>query len=171
MPEVYSGMKDILLGYDTDLHFDNGDLMTTTGIDYIQREIYKLLVTNIGEWKMDENLGASPHRFVGQPNTREIAVALQKHVLDSIRLTISPAQVDVRAVPVSVDKLMLFIDIFILDGKVATIPFQFDFSGGLQIIHAYDPKVTPPTSSVNYKINDITNLQRPNKYWERLRSQ
>jgi hypothetical protein len=82
-----------------------------------------------------------------------------------------PAAATVRAVPTAVDKLMVFIDIFVLDDQLATLPFQFDFSGGLRTIEAFDPRVTPVNSSVNLKINDITNMQRPNKYWDRFRVQ
>jgi hypothetical protein len=171
MAEAYSGMRDILLGFDTDLHFENGDLMVTTGIDYIQREIFKVLSTELGEWKLNQNLGGSPHIFVGQPNTREVGDALQKHIYNNIKETVFPAASTVRVIPISNEKLMVFIDIFIMDLKVAIIPFQFDFSGGLRRIQVYDPRVVPPVSSSDLKLDDIRNTQRPNQYWSRLRGQ
>jgi hypothetical protein len=164
-------MRDIVLGYDSDLHFENGDLMTTTGVDYIQREIFKVLLTEPGEWKLNQNLGGSPQKFIGQPNTREMGEALQKHVYNNIKETVFPAASSVRVVPISAEKLMVFIDIFIMDLKVAIIPFQFDFSGGLRRIQAFDPRVVDPASSVDLKIDDIRNTQRPNQYWTRLRGQ
>ena len=62
MAEAFAGMKDILLGYDTDIYFENNDLMICTGVDYIEREIYKLLITEPGDWKA--NFHFSP---VGNP--------------------------------------------------------------------------------------------------------
>ena len=67
MAEPFGGMFDILFGYDTDIHFENGDLMTTTGIDYIERELYKLLITIPGEWKTTPTAGASPEKPQGKP--------------------------------------------------------------------------------------------------------
>lgn len=169
--EPYSRMRDVLFGYDTDIHFENDDIMTTTGIDYIEREVYKLLITEPGEWQADQTIGCAPSRFLGEPNTRETAKEMEQFVEEGLRITVAPAQVKVRAVPVGYEKILLFVDIFSSDFEVVSIPFEFSFVTGLRKVERVDARVEKKAkSSLNYAINDITNLKRPNKYWSRLRN-
>lgn len=169
--EPYSGMKDILLGYDTDLHFENGDLMTVTGIDYIERELYKLLITEPGDWNLNRRLGCSPNIFSGSQNTREVGKQIQSYLLEGLKATASPGTIDVRVVPTNYDTVMIFIDLIIPEYPIDSIIFEFDFINGIKNFNKIDKKVTKPKSSVNYKVNDITNMKRPNKYWEKLKNQ
>jgi hypothetical protein len=167
--EPYSRMTDILFGMDLDLHFENGDLMTCTGIDYIKREIFKVLLTDPGDWKLHQNIGGSPHAFIGEPNSREVGESIRSHIYNNLYGVVYPAGLEVRVVPVATTKLMVFIDIFVMGLETTTIPFEFDYAGGLRYIQAFDSRITTPVSSTDYKINEIGNTQRPNKYWERLR--
>ena len=89
---LYSRMKDIMFGYDTDIHFEKGDLMlTSTGTDFIEREIYKILVTERGQWGANQQLGASPVVFAGEPNTREVANDLEQYIQDGLKFAVSPS--------------------------------------------------------------------------------
>lgn len=169
MAESFSGMTDILLGYDTDLHFENGDLMTTTGIDYIEREIYKLLITSPGDWKASPLLGASPNRLTGEQNTRENAQLMQDIILDGIRQTVYPASADVRVVPTDYDSVLVFIDVFVRSQDVVVLPFEFDYVNGFKKLSRSDERVTAPKSTKTYAINDISKMTKPNKYWSRIR--
>jgi hypothetical protein len=166
--EPFNKMNDILLGYDTDIYFDNDDLMLTNGIDFIEREMYKLLITEPGQWKADPTIGACPNRFTGEQNTREVGVAIEKYVENGLRLTVAPGIPRVRVVPTSAEKIMIFIDINLPEFQRITVPFEFDYVNGIQKVTKMDPKITQPVSSQSYDINDISNLRRPNKYWSRL---
>jgi hypothetical protein len=169
MAEAFSSMHDILLGYDTDLHFENGDLMLTTGIDYIEREIYKLLITEPGDWKASPFLGASPNQLTGSANTRENAIRMKDIITEGIKPTVYPAQVDVRIVPTDYDSVLVFIDVYVRSEDVVVIPFEFDYITGFRKLNKADTRVTKPISSQQYKINDISKITRPNKYWSRIR--
>lgn len=169
MAEAFSGMRDILLGYDTDIHFENGDLMTTTGIDYIEREVYKLLITSPGDWKASPLIGASPNELIGESNTRENAQIMQNKIEDGIKQTVYPASASVRVVPTDYDSVLVFVDIFVRTQEVVVLPFEFDYINGFRKLSKADPRITQLKTTKEYQINDISKTQRPNKYWSRLR--
>lgn len=169
MAEPYSEMYDVLLGFDTDLHFENGDLMLTSGIDYITREIYKLLITEPRDWKSNPTIGCSPNRFTGKPNTRETGKRMQRYIKEGLQETVFPGQVEVRVVPTDYDALLIFVDILVNGRDVTTIPFRFSYNNGIKILETMDQKVTSAKSSENLKLNDISNMTKPNKYWTRIR--
>lgn len=163
-------MKDVLFGYDSDLHFENGDLMlTNSGTDFIEREIYKLLITERGEWKTNLRLGASPVIFAGQPNTKETAKALEKYLFESLNLTIAPANAKIKVTPIDYTSVIIFIDIYTPDALEISIPFSFDYTNGISKLDRGDPRLVTPETG-DYEVNDINNLKQPNKYWSRLSS-
>lgn len=169
MPGLYSNMRDILFGYDTDIHFENGDLMlTTTGTDFIEREVFKLLITEHGQWKTNQRLGASPVVFAGEPNTRETAKKLEQYVLDGLAFAIAPATAKVKAVPTDYDSILVFIDIYSPEALELTIPFEFSYVNGVTKLDKADPRLQIKPKTGQYEVNDITNLKTPNKYWARL---
>ena len=138
MIQPYSMMQDISFGYDTDIHFGTDDLVLCTGIDYIEREIYKILITNIGDWKMMQNIGAGLNDFVGQPNTRDVAKSIQDQITDSIKLTVYPAQANIRVIPTNETTVMAFIDVYVTNLQITTIPFQLDFTTGNVVVNRVD---------------------------------
>jgi len=166
--EPYSKMIDILFGYDTDIHFENGELMLTTGIDFIERELLKVLTTLPGDWKADPTVGASPNAFTGDQNTRETAQQIERHIEENIRMVVAPAIPVVRAVPTNLDSIMIFIDLNLSNFQKVTIPFEFDYINGIQKFRKIDHRVTPIKSSSTIDINDISSMKRPNKYWSRM---
>jgi hypothetical protein len=168
MAAIYSSMKDILFGYDTDIHFENGDIMlTSTGTDFIEREIYKLLLTEHGQWKTNLRLGASPVKFAGEPNTREIAKRLEQYVQEGISFAIAPATSKVQVVPTDYTSVLILIDIYSPDALELSIPFEFSYDNGISKLDRSDPRLTVPKSN-EYQVNDISNLTKPNKYWSRM---
>ena len=169
MAEAFSGMHDVLLGYDTDLHFEDGDLMLTTGIDYIEREIFKILITQPGDWKASPLIGVSPNQLTGSANTRENAIKMQDLLLEGIRSTVYPATADVRIVPTDYDSVLVFIDVYVRTNDVVVIPFEFDYITGFRKLNKADERVLETKSTQEYKINDISTVKRPNKYWSRIR--
>jgi len=171
MAEPFSEMKDFFFGYDTDIYFENGDIKTTTGIDYLEREIYKVLITTPGDWKASPQIGSSLESFIGQQNTREIGNAIRRHIEKSLVDTIYPAQMKVKVIPSSEESLVVLIEIYI-DGEVATrYPFEFNFVSGVKKITLMDAQVQSKKSSNEYEINDIAQKSQTNKYYERQRLQ
>ena len=166
--EPYNRMYDILLGYDTDIHFENGELMLTTGIDFIERELFKVLSTLPGSWKADPTIGASPNKFTGDQNTREVGQEIESYIEEGIKLVVTPAVPKVRAVPTSSDSIMIFIDLHVGNFDKITVPFEFDYINGIQKFNRIDSRTTAITSSSTNTINDISNMRRPNKYWSRM---
>lgn len=167
--ELYTAMYDVLLGLDTDLHFENGDLMLTNGLDYIEREIFKLLITEPGDWKASPQLGCTPNIFTGNQNTRETARSIESFLKNGLKETVFPGQVDVRVVPVDYNSVMIFVDILLENFEIDSIPFEFDFINGIKKFNKIDTRVISPVSSNDYKLNDISNMKKPNKYWQTLR--
>ena len=168
MAEPFTGMTDILFGYDTDIHFENGDLQLTTGIDYIEREIYKLLITSPGDWQADLTLGASPNKFIGDQNTKETASRLENYIETKLRIHVAPARVNVRAVPVDSSKIMVVVELTAEGSDITKIPFEFEFSSGFRKLLRIDSATTAVRSSKKYQNNDILTTKSPNKYWTRL---
>lgn len=166
--EPYNEMHDILFGYDTDIHFENDDLMLTTGLDFIERELYKLLITVAGDWKADPTIGVSPNKFTGEQNTREVGQQIEKYIESGLRITVAPGFPRVRVVPTAKDKIMIFIDIQIGNIQSITVPFEFDYINGIKKFDRIDSRVTSISASEEYQLNDISNLRRPNKYWSRM---
>jgi len=170
MAEAYTGMVDVLFGYDTDIHFKNGDLQLVTGIDYIEREIYKLLITEQGDWGTALSIGSSPNKFIGEPNTRELSSKLENYIESNLQFIVSPARLSARAVPVDFTKIIVIIDITAQGTTVTRVPFEFDFLGGFKKLLNIDEAVTEVKSSQQYQVNDVLTTKTPNKYWNRLRN-
>lgn len=169
--DIFPKMFDILLGYNTDISFENGDLMLSNGTDYLEREIYKLLITSPGDWKISPSIGCSPGDYTGEQNTKEVANKIENIIKNGILTTVYPAQFSVRAVPTGYETLLIFIDIYLQDTEIDTIPFEFSFINGIKKIDRQDKRITKEKSSQKYNINDITNLKRPNKYWSKIREE
>jgi hypothetical protein len=164
-------MTDIRMNYDTDLNFESDDLMLTSGRDYIELEVYKLLITEQGEWKASPKIGCSPQTFIGAANTRDTAKQLEAYLKEGLSFTVYPAQVDIKVVPTGYTNVMIFIDISHPDFDTDSVIFEFDFVNGIRKFNKIDERVTPPQSSDTYKLNDISNMKRPNQYWSSIREQ
>ena len=152
----YERMVDILFGYDTDIYFEGGDLMTTTEIDFIEREIYKILITEPGQWKSDLNLGASPEEFTGYPNTRDTAAKLQDKLNRGLRNIVLPGQISSRVIPVDYDKITVLLELFVQGVSVTTFPFEFDFINELPYVDQMEHIKHHSTYTIgNVSYNDV----------------
>ena len=167
--EPYSKMVDIRLNYSTDINFENNDLMTTSSLDYIEIELYKLLITEPGDWKISQNIGCTPNVFTGEKNDRITGKKIENYLKEGLKDTVRPGQVNIRVVPTGYDTLMIFIDIILPNFEIDSIPFEFDFINGIKKFNKIDSRVTTPISSINYKVNDISNMKKPNKYNKSIR--
>lgn len=166
--EPYAGMRDILLSYDTDISFENGDLMTCNGIDFIEREIYKVLITKFGDWKLSPNIGIGLSKFIGRENTRELAKAIESTVEENLAYTVYPGNISCRVVPTGYHSVTCIITVMILDFTEITVPFEMNFTSGRIDVLKKDRSIKHKSID-EYKLNNFNETIKPNKYWERMR--
>jgi len=168
MIEPFYEMFDILLTYDTDIFFEDGDLMQCTGIDYIEREVYKVLITNLGDWKLSPNIGVGLSKFIGKSNTKEVGKAIETLIERELSFVVAPATIKCRVIPIGYHSISCIIDIMVYEILDITIPFELDFtSGKIDVIKKDRVVVEKPMD--NIKLNNIAQMIKPNKYWERMR--
>jgi len=162
--------RDILLSYDTDLDFENGDLMVTSGADMIKRKVFKLMITNMNDWKRDKSIGASPNKFTGEPNTRQTGGLIKQFLESQIQPNIVPAIIEVKVVPINTDSIKIYITLFLDGSIIGNMPFSLDFINGL-LYTQFDDKTDKLISSDAIKINSVEDISTPNIYKDRLRFQ
>ena len=167
---LFQFTSDILLSYDTDIDFGTGDLLVVNGLEFLKRKIFKLLITETNDWKIIPTIGASPNRFTGEQNTRDIAKKIKQYIESNIQQHISPAQIDVIVVPINYDSIKIYIDILVVGVVVATIPFTFDYVNGISYTQ-YDDVVDKIVSNQTNKINQAEDINTPNPFLDRLRRQ
>jgi len=168
--ELFAGVTDVLLSYDTDLDFRDGDLMLTNGIDWLKRQVYIILTTSQGDWKLYPEIGARPDEFIGNPNTRDTSRRLKEFIIDKIQPHVIPAAVSVEVVPLTRESVKCYLDLNIAGIEVTHIPFTMDYINGF-VYPQIDNEVDIIESGKDVKFNDSDSLQNPNPYWDRLRNQ
>lgn len=166
MNEKY--FTDILLSYDTDIEFGGSDLLITTGQDHIKRKIHKLLITEPGDWKVHINVGASPTLFIGEKNNRETGNRIKEYLMSKIQPFIYPSLLDVKVVPIDYDNVTVYIDVFMNSQIISASTFTIDFVNGISYSQ-FDDVVDKVVSSNILKQNNITNINTPNPYLDKLR--
>jgi len=168
--ELFEFKSDILLSYDTDIDFGAGDLLVVNGLELLKRKIFKLLITEPTDWKMYPNVGASPNKFTGEQNTRELGNQIKQHLESRISQHISPAIIDVKVVPIDYDSVKIYLNVMVAGTVVSIIPFTFDFINGISYTQ-YDDIVDKITSSNTIKFNEAESINNPNPFMDRLRKQ
>jgi len=168
--ELFQFKSDILLSYDGDIDFNSGDILTVNGLEYIKRVVFKLLLTEMNDWGVYPNIGASPNRFTGEQNTRDIGKQIKQYIETNIRQHIAPATIDVKVVPINYDSVKIYLDIIVVSDIISTIPFTFDYVNGISYTQ-YDDVVDKIISNKNNKINSAEYINNPNPYLDKLRKQ
>lgn len=167
MIEYFENMHEIFLNYDTDIEFENGDIKLTSGNDCIQREIYKLLITQPKDWKKYPTIGCSPNKFTGFPNNRETSSKITAYLTEGLIATLYPIKPSIRCIPTNYDKILIFIDIVHTQNIIDTITLEFDYKLGL----IYKPTDVTDTIYADKQYESIAYNDglRTNKYWDKLR--
>ena len=159
---------DILLSYNTDIDFEFDDLMLTSNEDLLKRKVFKLLITQFGDWKFDRSVGSSPNIFTGEKNSRETAALIKQHLEYNIQEHITPAIIEAKIVPVNEESIKIYISLY-LDGlRIANLPYTLDFINGLMYAQ-YDERVDRLISTPELKLNTIDDVDHPNVYVEKFR--
>ena len=163
---MYLGLNDIdlFLSYDLDINFDNGDLKTMTGSELITRKVIALLSTEKNEWKLYPNIGASPIKYIGQKNTRELGSRIKNYLENNIRIELGlEFSVFVAIVPINYESVKCYIDVYYLNNLVSSVPVTLDFINGLKFsqtdlavdkLHISDKLIIPEADNV-FTANDI----------------
>ncbi len=161
---------DVLFTYDEDIDFANGDIMLTSGMDSMKRDIFKLLITEAGDWDLYPNEGASPNTFIGEHNTRENAKLLENHLVEKIQAHVRPATVTAKVVPISRESIKVYLEVNLANQDIVNIPFSMDFVNGF-IYPEMDNEVDTLVSSKNTRYNSSDSIKHPNPIWDRMRTQ
>jgi hypothetical protein len=170
MAEPFAPMTDIFLSYEGDIEFEGGDIKLCNGIECLKRDIFKLLITEPGDWKIYPEEGASPNKFTGEQNTRDNARLLEKYVVEKVQPHVIPATVIAKAVPISRESVKVYLDINIAGMDILNIPFTLDYINGIAYPQI-DEEVDSVVSSLHTKYNDSDSVKNPNPIWDRIRKQ
>ncbi len=168
--EIFEPMSDILFTYDGDVEFENGDIKLCHGLECMKRDIFKLLITSPGDWKLAPEEGASPNKFIGEQNTRDNAKKLENYLIEKIQSHITPAAVNAKVIPISRESVKVYLELNIAGLDIVNIPFTMDFINGF-IYTDIDEEADIVHSSENLKYNTSDSLNHPNPIWDRMRMQ
>jgi hypothetical protein len=94
---------------------------------------------------------------------------MQNYLQKNLQATVLPGQLAVRIVPTDYNAVAIFIDIFVQNSEITSIPFTFDFINGFKKLDRRDIRTTPIKSSQALRVNDISNMKVPNKYWKSIK--
>lgn len=138
MPAVYDRLDFVL---DTLGDFQlggNGDLEDGSAdtIQPILSTIRSLLLAETGDWLADSDFAANLSDFVGEPNSPELAEAIEVRIRSILnrKLSIPTSDIAVRTVPISESTLSIFIGLSALStplnslnaGEGLVIPMLFN---------------------------------------------
>jgi hypothetical protein len=121
---------DLLWDDNEDLQADEvGDLGTTEDDALLAKiqQLRSIVVASVGDWASDPAFAADLHDFVGQPNTRDIGLAIESRIRGAIlnNYVALADDVYIRVVPVRHDIVLI---ILVLD-VVATNDNRMEGSG------------------------------------------
>ena len=152
--------KDICLSYDgSAMLTDDGDLKLTSDLDALAREISRIVKTVNPAWKIYPNIGAGLEEFIGDANTKEIAIEMTKrlnYVLNKNQIAY-PGRLFARIVPASDESLIIFIFLKEAKGNILLNKEIFNFKDGI-IGHIADPE------EIKKYVPDVRHSKPDNKY-------
>lgn len=167
---IYEGFIDILFSGDQDIEFSNGDIMITRGVDAIKREIFKRLTTERGEWPLFPSEGASLNEYIGEPNTRETADLIKKHLLERLSPVVLPAALQVQVIPTDLESVAVIMKIKFGGDIVGSFSLKIDYINGI-VYPGFDDKVDSLVTDKSTTINEPGKIRQYNKYWDQIRKQ
>jgi len=165
--DFFQNQSDILLSYDTDIDFQFDDLLITSGLDMIKRQVFKHLISELNDWKISPEIGASPNNFTGERNSRETGQLLKQFIESRIQQHIDPAVLNVKVVPINYDNVKIYIDINVSGNITSLQPLTLDYINGIKYTQ-FDEVVDTLVSNSITKMNDINSINNPNPYVDRL---
>lgn len=171
MDTLVSYSSDALLSNEGDILFADGDIRLVFGIEFLKKEIFKLLITEKRDWKLFPSVGASLTKFNGYINSRETAEEVKKHIKSSITPFITPYVVNVEVIPIDYETVKCYILIGGADLPAQEVMlFELNYQDVFTYVD-YDPAEDTLLSEAQSKTNTQGSLLHPNKFADRLRNQ
>lgn len=136
MAQIFDLINDIALSYDGDLIIDESqDLLLISGIEWFKREVNKIIRTNLREWRSEPDIGANLEEFIGSVNSKETAESIKLKLLEAITIDNFqfPGQFEVKIIPVSTDKLTIYITYNIIGENYAISKLIYSLDSGVSI--------------------------------------
>jgi len=118
MPYIYDN-TDLAWTSKGDLSLSHdGDIMDTyeDPLRSLYQEIRTRVMSEQGDWSIYPGLGANLSDFVGEPNNKQTAESIKVRIISSLTRSglVQNADVNVRCVPIEIDKIMVRISITVL---------------------------------------------------------
>lgn len=106
---------DLLWTSRGDYFISEGDLMDTERdpLRSLVQEIKTRASSDQGDWAVFPDLGATPSRFIGEPNNKQTAESIKVSILSALTRNgyINTRDVEIRYMPISSDKLLFRLNI------------------------------------------------------------
>jgi hypothetical protein len=108
---------DLLWTSRGDFYIANGDLMDTEHdpLRSLMQEIKNRASSDQGDWSVFPDLGATPSRFVGEPNNKETAESIKVSILSALTRNgyIHTRDVEIKYMPVSRTELLFRLNVLV----------------------------------------------------------
>lgn len=105
---TWTSRGDYIIGHDGDLLDSLSDPLRS-----LFQEARTRIMSNIGDWKMHLNLGASISDYVGEPNTKVTAEAIKTRMISSLTRDgfVNSQDIKIKYAPVDIDRIMFRINL------------------------------------------------------------
>ena len=130
---------DCLFSWDGDYSKgEDGDLGDTSSdrLLSLRQELLTVVKSEIGDWELDPQVGATLSDFLGEPNTRENGEALENRLRTKIIEVgiVQREDLDVKIIPVGISQILILVNVLV----VATVENGLDITDAVSINLLYD---------------------------------
>ena len=137
MPRIYDSI-DFDFTYDGDFVVDEtGDIADTADdlLRSIKNEIFSYVISDLQDWREHPNIGSDLADFVGEPNVKATAEAIQSRLQASLSQIVASSDLGIRVVPVGIHKVLIILNILVKatvenrrqSGDTISISFLYDY--------------------------------------------
>lgn len=118
MPRIYDATDlawtsrgDLVIGHDGDLYDTSTDPLRS-----IFQEIRTRVMSDLGDWLMYPDVGASISDFVGEPNNKVVAEAIKTRIIASLARhgLVAREDVSIRYMPVDIDQILFRVSLSVM---------------------------------------------------------
>jgi phage baseplate assembly protein W len=114
----------------------NGDFVRASIDETVQQDVIIYLYTAYGDMEAMPRIGSSLERFKGEPNSKTNAGLIITEAARALTMggRFQAADVTIKAVPVAIDKLLLFVTITNAVSVLSkAMTFTFDYVNGMDL--------------------------------------
>jgi hypothetical protein len=124
--------------WDGDFIIDGQGDLKDTSEDFLlsfTNEVRTIIKSSLTDWREDPSVGSNLDDFVGEPNSIDTAVAIQRRISASLGIIVSSSDLSIRVVPVGVNKVLIILTIQVqatpenklVAGESIVINFLYDY--------------------------------------------